>query len=195
MTDAASVLAKRGPAPDAPGVGGLDRRIEEMIRVDHAGEFGAVQIYKGQRAVFQLLPGKQHIAGLLAEMEAGEKAHLETFDRLVLERGVRPTALAPVWRGAGFMLGAVTALMGEKAAHACTAAVEEAIEEHYFEQSKALDGVDPELKGIVDRFREDELAHRDTAIVEGAKNAPGYGILSGAIKLGCKIAIKVSEKV
>lgn len=196
MTDHASALAKRAPAPDAPGAGAGDRRIEEMIRVDHAGEFGAVQIYKGQRAVFQMLPGKQHIAGLLAEMEAGEKAHLETFDRLVMERGVRPTALAPVWRGAGFMLGAVTALMGEKAAHACTAAVEEAIEEHYFEQSKALEsGADPELKGIVDRFREDELAHRDTAIIEGAKSAPGYGFLSGAIKLGCKLAIKVSEKV
>lgn len=166
-----------------------------MIRVDHAGEYGAVQIYRGQLAVFSHLPGKARAAALIADMEAGEKHHLETFDRLIVERGVRPTVLAPVWRGAGFMLGAVTALMGEKAAHACTAAVEEAIEEHYHEQSKALDGVDPVLKRIVDTFREEELEHRDTAIVEGAKSAPGYGVLSGAIKLGCKLAIKVSEKI
>lgn len=182
-------------APESPGEIGPSRQIEAMIRVDHAGEYGAVQIYRGQRAVFSRLPGKAHIAGLLAEMEAGEQAHLQTFDRLIAERGVRPTALAPVWRGAGFMLGAVTALMGEKSAHACTAAVEEAIEEHYHAQSQALAGVDPELKAIVDKFREDELAHRDTAVVEGAKSAPGYGVLSGAIKLGCKLAIKLSERV
>jgi ubiquinone biosynthesis monooxygenase Coq7 len=188
-------LAPLKVAPDAPGETGAGRRIAEMIRVDHAGEYGAVQIYRGQLAVFSRLPGKAHIAGLIAEMEAGEKTHLETFDRLIRERGVRPTALAPIWRGAGFMLGAATALMGEKAAHACTAAVEEAIEEHYHAQSKALDGVDSELKTIVDQFREDELAHRDTAIVEGAKSAPGFGVLSGAIKLGCKLAIKISEKV
>jgi ubiquinone biosynthesis monooxygenase Coq7 len=176
-------------------VRGASRRIDEMIRVDHAGEYGAVQIYRGQRAVFALLPGKARIAGLLEEMEAGEQAHLATFDRLIHERGVRPTALAPVWRGAGFMLGAVTALMGEKTAHACTAAVEEAIEEHYDAQSKALAGVDEELKAVVDAFRADELAHRDTAVIEGAKSAPGYGVLSGAIKLGCRLAIAVSQKV
>lgn len=197
MADTAPTsLAHGGREPiAAPGELGAGRRIEEMIRVDHAGEYGAVQIYRGQLAVFSMLPGKERIAGLLREMEAGEQTHLETFDRLIHDRGVRPTALAPVWRGAGFMLGAVTALMGEKAAHACTAAVEEAIEEHYDEQAKALTGVDPELKGIVERFRADELEHRDTAIVEGAKSARGYGILSGAIKLGCKVAIKISEKV
>jgi ubiquinone biosynthesis monooxygenase Coq7 len=188
-------LAREAASTAAPGETGQARRIAEMIRVDHAGEYGAVQIYRGQRAVFAHLPGKARIAGLLAEMEAGEQAHLATFDRLIQERGVRPTALAPVWRGAGFLLGAVTALMGEKAAHACTAAVEEAIEEHYHAQSKALEGVDPELKSVVDAFREDELAHRDTAITEGAKAAPGYGVLSGAIKFGCKVAIAVSEKV
>jgi ubiquinone biosynthesis monooxygenase Coq7 len=181
--------------PVAPGAHGAARRLAEMIRVDHAGEFGAVQIYRGQLAVFRNQPGKERVADLIAGMEAGEKTHLETFDRLVVERGVRPTAMAPVWRLMGFGLGAATALMGEKAAHACTAAVEEAIEEHYAAQAKALDGVDPELKGIVERFRADELEHRDTAIVEGARNAPGYGILSGAIKLGCKLAIRVSEKI
>lgn len=181
--------------PIFPGDGGAERRLHEMIRVDHAGEFGAVQIYRGQLAVFRNQTGKDRVADLVAEMEEGEKTHLETFDRLIVERGVRPTALAPVWRIMGFGLGAATALMGEKAAHACTAAVEEAIEEHYAEQAKALDGVDAELKGVVEKFRLDELEHRDTAIVEGAKNAPGYGFLSGAIKLGCKIAIRVSEKI
>jgi 3-demethoxyubiquinol 3-hydroxylase len=179
----------------APGDGAAERRLHEMIRVDHAGEYGAVQIYRGQLAVFRNQSDKSRVAGLVAEMEAGEKTHLETFDRLIVERGVRPTALAPVWRVMGFGLGAVTALMGEKAAHACTAAVEEAIEEHYAAQAKALDGVDPELKGIVEKFRTEELEHRDTAILEGARNAPGFGVLSGAIKLGCKIAIRVSEKV
>jgi ubiquinone biosynthesis monooxygenase Coq7 len=181
--------------PIFPGDGGLDQRLAEMIRVDHAGEYGAVQIYRGQLAVFRNQEGRERVAGLVAEMEAGEKTHLETFDRLIVERGVRPTALAPLWRVMGFGLGAATALMGEKAAHACTAAVEEAIEEHYAEQAKALDGVDEELRGVVEKFRRDELEHRDTAIVEGAKNAPGYGLLSGAIKLGCKIAIRVSEKI
>jgi ubiquinone biosynthesis monooxygenase Coq7 len=166
-----------------------------MIRVDHAGEFGAVQIYRGQLAVFRNQPGRERAADLIAEMEAGEQTHLATFDRLVVDRGVRPTALAPLWRIMGFSLGAATALLGEKAAHACTAAVEEAIEEHYAAQAKALDGVDPELKGIVEKFRADELEHRETAIVEGARNAPGYGVLSGAIKLGCKLAIRVSEKI
>jgi len=181
--------------PMPPGEGGLRQRLHEMIRVDHAGEFGAVQIYRGQLAVFRNRPGMERAADLIGEMEAGEKTHLETFDRLVVERGVRPTAMAPVWRVLGFGLGAATALMGEKAAHACTASVEEAIEEHYAAQLKALDGVDSELRGIVAKFRQDELQHRDTAVAEGAKNATGYGVLSGMIKLGCKIAIRVSEKI
>jgi ubiquinone biosynthesis monooxygenase Coq7 len=181
--------------PVYPGDKGAERRLAEMIRVDHAGEFGAVQIYKGQLAVFRNQPGRERAADLIAEMEAGERAHLDTFDRLVVERGVRPTAMAPIWRLMGFTLGAATALMGEKAAHACTAAVEEAIEEHYAAQARALDGVDSELKGVVEKFRADELAHRETAIVEGARNATGYGVLSGAIKFGCKLAIRVSEKI
>lgn len=181
--------------PIAPGDGAAVRRLHEMIRVDHAGEFGAVQIYRGQLAVFRNQPDKARAADLIAEMEEGEQTHLDTFNRLIVERGVRPTAMAPVWRIMGFGLGAATALMGEKAAHACTAAVEEAIEEHYAAQIKALDGVDSELKGIVEKFRRDELEHRDTAVLEGARNAPGFGVLSGAIKLGCKIAIRVSEKI
>jgi 3-demethoxyubiquinol 3-hydroxylase len=166
-----------------------------MIRVDHAGEFGAVQIYRGQRAVFGRIEGKAHAARLIAEMEEGEQEHLKTFDRLIAERGVRPTLMAPIWRVAGFGLGAVTALMGEQAAHACTEAVEEVIEEHYGRQSQELRGVDAELKHVVDRFREDEIAHRDTAVEQGARDAPGYSVLSAVIKLGCRAAIRISEKV
>lgn len=181
--------------PPMPGRRAAPREIAEMIRVDHAGEFGAVQIYRGQRAVFECASSKAHAARLIAEMEEGEAEHLRTFDRLIAERGVRPTLMAPVWRVAGFGLGAMTALMGEKAAHACTEAVEEVIEQHYAGQSSQLDGVDRELKGIVDRFRADELAHKDTAVEQGARQAPGYAVLSAVIKLGCRAAIRISEKI
>jgi ubiquinone biosynthesis monooxygenase Coq7 len=183
------------PHPPLPGERVEDRRIEEMIRVDHAGEYGAVQIYRGQRAVFDRIEGKAHAARLIAEMEAGEQEHLETFDRLIAERGVRPTLMAPVWRVAGFGLGAVTAMMGEQAAHACTEAVEEVIEEHYGSQSDELQNVDTELKYVVDKFRADEIAHKETAVEQGARHAPAYPVLSAVIKFGCRAAIRISEKV
>lgn len=182
-------------SPPMPGEDARERRLAEMVRVDHAGEYGAVQIYRGQRAVFGRSESKSHAARLIGEMEAGEQEHLRTFDRLIAERGVRPTLMAPIWRVAGFGLGAVTALMGEKAAHACTEAVEDVIEEHYARQSAALNGVDDELKDVVDRFREEELAHRDTAIDQGAHDAPGYPVLSAVIKFGCRAAIRISEKI
>lgn len=178
-----------------PGLGARERRLEEMIRVDHAGEFAAVQIYRGQRAVFDRIEGKAHAARIIAEMEAGETEHLRTFDRLIAERGVRPTLMAPVWRVAAFGLGAVTALMGESAAHACTEAVEEVIEEHYARQSEALAGVDAPLQRVVDKFRADEIAHKETAIEQGARDAPGYSVLSALIRFGCRAAIRISEKI
>ncbi len=181
--------------PAMPGARVDEARLAEMIRVDHAGEFGAVQIYRGQKAVFERIARKQHAARLIAEMEAGEQEHLETFDRLIAERRVRPTIMAPIWRVAGFGLGAATALMGEKAAHACTEAVEEVIEKHYARQSEALEGVDEGLREVVDRFREEELAHRDTAVEQGAHGAPGYPVLSALIKFGCRAAIRISEKI
>lgn len=185
---------REGPPP-FPGANAAARRLEEMIRVDHAGEFGAVQIYRGQRAVFERVSGMSDAADLIADMEAGEAEHLATFDRLLAERRVRPTLMAPVWRLAGFGLGAATALMGEKAAHACTAAVEEVIEEHYAKQSEALGESDPELKRTIEKFRADEMAHRDTAIDHGAREAPGYPVLSAVIKFGCRAAIRISEKI
>jgi 3-demethoxyubiquinol 3-hydroxylase len=183
------------PHPPMPGENVAKRRLDEMIRVDHAGEYGAVQIYRGQKAVFDRIQGKARAAQLISEMEAGEQEHLKTFDRLMAERRVRPTLMAPVWHVAGFGLGAITALMGEEAAHACTEAVEDVIEKHYGQQSDELEGVDVELKNVVDRFREDELAHKETAIDQGAHQAPGYPVLSALIRFGCRTAIRISEKI
>lgn len=181
-------MSKR-PRPPMPGQIGEP---DSMIRVDHAGEFGAVQIYRGQHAVFAQSSSHARAADLIAEMEAGEIEHLQTFDRLIAERDVRPTLLAPVWRVAGFGLGAATALMGEKAAHACTVAVEDVIEDHYGDQSAAL--AQGELKEVVDRFRADEVAHKQTALDEGAEQALGYPVLSAVIKFGCRAAIRISER-
>jgi len=178
----------RKPKPIAPG-SPIDT--ESMIRVDHAGEYGAVRIYQGQLAVLK----NSAAADTIRHMAAQEERHLKTFDRLVNERRVRPTALEPVWRVAGFALGAATALMGEKAAFACTAAVEEVIDEHYAGQVAALAGKDEALKATVEDFRAEEAEHRDTALANGAEQAPGYKLLSEAIKAGCRVAIKLSEKI
>jgi len=170
-------------------------RIAEMLRVDHAGEYAAVAIYKGQQAVFARNAKTRRIAAQLAEMEAEEQKHLTAFDEMLVERNVRPTAMNPLWNAAGYGLGVVTALMGEKAAHACTEAVETVIEQHYGDQVKEIADEEPELAATFAEFREDELHHRDTAIEEGAHEAPGYGILSAVIKAGCRAAIKVTEKI
>lgn len=166
-----------------------------MLRVDHAGELGAVHIYRGQRAVLTRAPGRERVAAQLAEMEAHEQVHLARFSALLPERGVRPTLLTPLWRAAGFALGAGTALLGERAAHACTEAVETVIGGHYAEQVEALEPTEPELAAELARFRDEELAHLDTAVAEGAREAPGYALLSRVIRAGCRVAIKVSEKI
>ena len=174
-----------------------DSAVEEMIRVDHAGEYGAVRIYSGQLAVFKHLPHKRETAASLARMAKDEEVHLERFNALVNERRVRPTALNPIWHVAGFALGAATALMGEKAAHACTEAVETVIDEHYTSQVKRLDAMgDAErpLRDTIEKFRLEELEHRDEAIEKGAKEAAAYPLLSSVIKGACRIAIKLSEK-
>lgn len=171
--------------------------IEEILRVDHAGEYGAVRIYSGQLAVFKYLPGKQETVEALTRMAKEEEVHLARFNDIVNERGVRPTAFAPIWHVAGFALGAATALMGEKAAHACTEAVETVIDEHYAQQVKKLDAMgtdEADLRETIERFRLEEVQHRDEAIDKGAKEAPGYALLSGVIRAGCRIAIKLSEK-
>jgi ubiquinone biosynthesis monooxygenase Coq7 len=183
----------RKPKPAAPGT---QPDIASMIRVDHAGEYGAVRIYQGQLAVLKRRAGAAASVETIAHMAEQEQRHLAAFDRLVNERRVRPTMLEPVWRLAGFALGAATAALGEKAAFACTAAVEEVIDEHYAGQITALDnGQDPVLKEKITDFRADEAAHRDTALAQGAEQAPGYKLLSETIKAGCRVAIKLSERI
>jgi ubiquinone biosynthesis monooxygenase Coq7 len=167
----------------------------EILRVDHAGEMAAVAIYRGQRTVLGAAAGHERIAGQLSEMEAQEAQHLARFDRLLTERRVRPTALAPVWRVAAYALGAGTALMGDRAAHACTEAVETVIEEHYAHQIAELSAREPALAAELSAFRDEELAHRDLAVEEGAREAPGYALLAAAIRTGCRAAIKISEKI
>jgi ubiquinone biosynthesis monooxygenase Coq7 len=183
------------PIPPRPGHAAAAARLAEILRVDHAGELGAVHIYRGQRAVLGAAPGHERTAGQLAEMEGHEAEHLARFDRLLTERRVRPTALAPVWRLMGFALGAGTALLGDKAAHACTEAVETVIEEHYAGQIAELADRDPALAAELSQFRDEELAHRDLAVEAGAREAPGYSLLAAAVRAACRTAIKLSEKV
>ena len=167
---------------------------ERMLRVDQAGEYGATRIYAGQLAVMGgRAPGSRDIAAMAAQ----EEAHLATFNKMVAARGVRPTLLQPLWSRAGYLLGVATALIGPEAAMACTVAVEEEIDRHYSRQLDALEhsGDDPELEDHVRAFREDERAHRDAALEAGAERAPGLPLLSGAIRLGCRLAIRLSERI
>jgi 3-demethoxyubiquinol 3-hydroxylase len=181
--------------PTKPGRGADRARLGEILRVDHAGELGAVAIYQGQRAVYAMLDRPPPLAAELEEMAAHEAVHLAAFDRLLNARQVRPTVLTPLWRVAGFALGAGTALMGEKAAHACTEAVESVIEQHYAGQIEELKDREPELAQELSGYRDDELSHRDHAIAGGARDAPGYRLLSAVIGLGCRAAIRLAEKV
>jgi len=178
-----------------PGRGASRRRLGEILRVDHAGEYGAVQIYKAQRAVFEGRRGREAISADLTEMQGHEQVHKDRFDALLNQHGVRPTALLPVWHMAAVGLGVGTALMGEKAAHACTEAVESVIEQHYAHQIAELKDRDPALAAELTKFRDEELAHHDHAIDHGSREAPAYRLLSAVIKAGCKAAIKVSERL
>lgn len=165
--------------------------VERTIRVDHAGEYGAKRIYEGQLAVL----GRTKYGPLIEHMKAQEQVHLDTFSRLIGDRRVRPTALLPFWHVAGFALGAATALLGHRGAMACTVAVEEAIDEHYRAQEDTLGDDEAALRADIARFRAEELEHRDTGLEHEAEQAPAYRVLSAAIKTGCKIAIKISERV
>jgi ubiquinone biosynthesis monooxygenase Coq7 len=165
--------------------------VARTIRVDHAGEYGARRIYEGQLAVL----GRTRFGPILQHMKDQEQVHLDYFSRAIGKRRVRPTALLPIWHVAGFVLGAGTALLGHRAAMACTVAVEEAIDEHYAAQAEALGEDEAELKGTIERFRAEELEHRDIGLENEAELAPAYRLLSAAIKAGCKVAIKVAERV
>jgi ubiquinone biosynthesis monooxygenase Coq7 len=177
--------------PPLPGDSDRRRMVERILRVDQAGELGAVRIYQGQMAIL----GKAKAGAVIGRMAEQEKAHLETFNRLIGERRVRPTLLSPLWHVAGFALGAGTALLGEKAAMACTVAVEETIDRHYVQQAEALGEDEAELKRTILGFRDDEIEHRDIGLARGAEQAPFYPVLSAAIRTGCRLAIWLSERV
>ncbi len=174
-----------------PGDPTARQLVERMIRVDHAGEYGAQRIYQGQLAVL----GHSDVAPTLRHMQAQEEHHLETFAGLIARRRVRPTALLPLWHVAGFALGAVTARLGERAAMACTVAVEEAIDEHYARQTATLGDDEADLRDTIETFRAEEVEHRDIGLAHGAELAPGYRLLSRVIKAGCRVAIAASERL
>jgi ubiquinone biosynthesis monooxygenase Coq7 len=163
-----------------------------MLRVDQAGEYGATRIYAGQLAV---MGDRAPAARIIAGMAAQEEAHRARFDAMIVERGVRPTALQPLWNAAGFALGAVTAAIGPEAAMACTAAIETEIDRHYGKQLDELGDSDPELSDRIREFRADEVAHRDHALAAGAERAPAYPLMFHAIRFGCRAAIALSKRL
>jgi ubiquinone biosynthesis monooxygenase Coq7 len=170
--------------------------VERTIRVDQAGEYGAVRIYEGQLAALRWTGRANSEAGRkITAMARTEREHNKVFDRLMVERRVRPTALSPLWNVAGFALGAVTALLGDKAAMACTVAVEETIDEHYAKQAAALGDDEAELRRTVEKFRLEEIEHKDTALASGAEEAPAYEALTAAIKAGSRLAIWLSTRI
>jgi ubiquinone biosynthesis monooxygenase Coq7 len=175
----------------APGQPSLKAQIASMLRVNLAGEYGAKRIYEGQLAVLKNTPS----APLLEHMKAQELNHLQSFEQWVVENRVRPTLLQPLWYVAGYALGVGTALLGEKAAMACTAAVEEIIDQHYENQLVQLGSENPELSHLIQTCQEEEREHRDLALKEGAEEAIAYPILSGAIKTASRLAIWLSERI
>lgn len=176
---------------DLPGDPTARDRIERIVRVDHAGEYGAKRIYQGQLAVL----GRGPKGDVLRHMQAQEQHHLDTFSALIADRRVRPTALLPLWHVAGFALGAVTAALGTRAAMACTVAVEEAIDEHYAAQAASLGEDEAPLRQTIETFRTEELEHRDIGLAHEAERAPAYGLMYRLIKTGCRAAIRASERV
>ncbi len=196
MTDDPS----KRPESERPRVTGEDRLpgdpdrktlVERMIRVDQAGEYGAARIYEGQLAVL----GEKPVGDTIRHMAEQEQKHLDGFNRLIVERRVRPTALTPVWHAAGFALGAASAVLGERAAMACTVAVEEVIEEHYAEQAAQLGDDESELRDMIEEYRAEELEHKDIGLEHDAEQTPGYRLFSEAIKAGSRAAIWLSTRV
>jgi 3-demethoxyubiquinol 3-hydroxylase len=188
MVENSSKKTKLGRQP-----GDLSPReqFERIVRVDHAGEFGAVRIYEGQLAVLKNTAASDTIL----HMKEQEEIHLKKFEELVAKHRVRPTLLSPFWHVAGYALGAGTAMLGKEAAMACTEAVEEVIDEHYRDQLEQLDEDQSELKETIEKFRAEEIAHRDIARSEGAAEAPGYELLTSTVKAGSKLAIWLSSRI
>lgn len=172
--------------------GDARRAIDSMVRVDQAGEYGATRIYAGQLAV---MGDRTPVARAIAGMANQEERHRAFFDTMMARRRVRPTLLQPLWNAAGFALGAVTAAIGPRAAMACTVAVETEIDKHYADQLVQLGGSDPELSTAIRDFQAEEVEHRETALAAGAAGAPAYPLLTGLIRLGCKVAIATAKRI
>ena len=166
-------------------------QIDSILRVDHAGETAAAKIYDGQLAVLKNTP----VGPTIQHMKDQEQEHLDTFNHLLVENDTRPTVLLPLWNVMGFGLGVASAIMGEKAAMACTIAVEEVIGGHYAKQVEVLDDDHKELKSKLMKFRDEELEHLETGVEHDGKNAPGYPIMKAIVQFGCRTAIKISEKI
>ena len=173
----------------------MSKKLEEIIRVDHAGERGAIKIYDGQLFALQLLKGDKDLEKKVSEMKEHEKEHLKYFEQQLAERKIRPTILLPLWDILGTALGFGTALLGKKATMLCTASVEEVIDQHYQNQINQLKNDEKELKKKIVKFRNDELQHKDIAYEEGATKKGFYSIMDKIIKTGSKIAIGISEKI
>ncbi len=180
-----------GPSCRRSGNPGPRRRVARVLRVNHAGEYGAKRIYEGQLAVLRGTSSEPAIR----EMADEERRHLDAFADDLAKRGVRPTVLLPVWHVAGFALGAATALLGPSGAMACTEAVEEVIDGHYARQEETLDDAEAALRSRIREFRADEVAHRDRARREGAAAAPGYNVLRRSVRASTRLAIWLSERV
>ncbi len=168
------------------------QQLKSMIRVNQAGEFGAQRIYAGQLAIM----GDRHPAARsISHMADQEQRHLDAFDRIMAERGVRPTVFHPFWNVAGYALGAATAVLGPEAAMACTVAVETEIDLHYSKQLEELGDSEPELSALIAEFRAEELEHKAIALAAGAERAPAYPVMSAVIRAGCRVAIAVSKRI
>ena len=165
--------------------------IDSILRVDHAGETAAAKIYDGQLAILK----NTHLGPTIKNMKEQEQEHLDTFNQLLFENDTRPTALLPLWNVMGFGLGVASAVMGEKAAMACTIAVEEVIGEHYAKQAETLNDDHKELKNTLMKFRDDEVDHLDIGVEHDGENATGYEIMKTIVQFGCRTAIKISEKI
>ena len=186
------ILPPKKTAEDRlPGDLTKDQLIDRIIRVDHAGEYGAKRIYEGQLAVLKHGPEAQ----VVRRMYEQELEHLKAFEKLMVERRARPSALHPIWHVAGYALGAATAMLGPKAAMACTVAVEEVIDRHYREQAEKLGRDERPLRDTIEKFRADELHHRDSGLAHGAEQAPAYPLLTAAIKAGSRLAIWCAERI
>ena len=170
-------------------------KTEEFIRVDHAGERGAVKIYEGQLLALNTLVKDENLKKTIEEMKIHEKEHCEFFETEIKKRNIKPTIFLPLWDLLGVGLGFGSTLFGKKATMLCTASVEEVIDKHYLNQINQLDSEEKELKKKITKFREDELHHKDIAYEEGASKKGIYSIMDKIIKTGSKIAINISEKI